>query len=346
MLTLKDEIGKYFVYVFLVALFCHCKWRWSCKKGISEEFQNLEGLLIKSETESKFDWQPFQTKYKKNYTSTALEKQAENNFVQNSLNTAKHNKNTDKTYTRGISSHSDMSFEQIKGKRLGLNMFKNSSLKLTPREVISNKTAPDFGEVMNLLVKTVKLWNISVDYTSRFLPVKDQRNCSASWAFASTAVVEYWISRSGKNQSFSEQNLIDCDKSSSGCSGGWPTKALNYMKKHGISSDLKYTYKAIDQKCQRIPKRWPPVLKIPNACEVEVAGNEEILKQIIAQIGPVAGVMSVTEGFASYESGVFYDEKCIKASPNHAIVSCFLVKWVYWKGKITMFTGDCWLWKS
>jgi Papain family cysteine protease len=97
--------------------------------------------------------------------------------------------------------------------------------------------------------------------------------------------------------------------------------AFSYMKKKGISNGLKYTYKAVTQKCQRIPKKWPPVLKIPNACEIEVAGNEETLKKIIAQIGPVAGVMAVTDGFVNYDSGVFYDEDCVEASPNHAIVS-------------------------
>lgn len=62
-------------------------------------------------------------------------------------------------------------------------------------------------------------------------------------------------------------------------------------------------------------------MKIPNACEVDVKGNEDVMKSIIAQIGPVAAIMAVTEGFTSYGSGVFYDASCVNASPNHAIVS-------------------------
>jgi hypothetical protein len=49
-------------------------------------------------------------------------------------------------------------------------------------------------------------------------------------------------------------------------------------------------------------------------------GNEEALMKIVGQIGPVAGVMSVVQEFTSYESGVFFDEKCINQKPNHAIV--------------------------
>lgn len=136
------------------------------------------------------------------------------------------------------------------------------------------------------------------------------------------AVAEYWIHRSGLEEAFSEQNLIDCDKTCLGCRGGWPTNAFNYMKVHGISDESKYVYRAASNpKCLRIPRRWPPILKVPNACEVDIGGNEETMKRIIAQVGPVAGVMTVTDTFASYDSGVFYDQSCVNGTANHAIVS-------------------------
>lgn len=92
------------------------------------------------------------------------------------------------------------------------------------------------------------------------------------------------------------------------------------MKVHGISDGSKYTYKGIKQICQRIPKKWGPILKIPNACEIDVKGNEEALMKIIAQIGPVAGVMAVVNEFLSYQSGIFFEKSCVSATPNHAIV--------------------------
>ena len=93
------------------------------------------------------------------------------------------------------------------------------------------------------------------------------------------------------------------------------------MKVHGISDELKYKFVGVTQKCLRIPKSWPPIIRIPNACEIHVNGNENALMSILAQIGPVAGVIAVVEDFMSYDSGVFYDEKCVNATPNHAIVS-------------------------
>lgn len=39
-------------------------------------------------------------------------------------------------------------------------------------------------------------------------------------AFAAVSVVEYWMRRSGRNEIYSEQNLIDCDRGeSTGCNG-------------------------------------------------------------------------------------------------------------------------------
>lgn len=126
------------------------------------------------------------------------------------------------------------------------------------------------------------------------------------------------------------------------CSGGWPTTGLEYMKDQGISDGKQYTFKAVNQKCQRTASKYPPILKIPNACEVEVDGNENVLKKLIAQYGPVAGTMGesklldpntqrlislnfltgLTDGFFSYKSGVYFDKTCSTFWLDHAIVSC------------------------
>lgn len=78
--------------------------------------------------------------------SSSVEKQAEQNFVQNYLNNLKHNKLSNKTYTRGTSSHSDLNFDQVKARRLGLVVSRTLGIKLRPSDVIVNKTAPSSGE--------------------------------------------------------------------------------------------------------------------------------------------------------------------------------------------------------
>lgn len=65
--------------------------------------------------------------------------------------------------------------------------------------------------------------------------------------------------------------------------------AFDYMRDQGVSDGKKYTFKGKSQMCQRTKKQFPPILKIPNSCEIKLEGNEENLKKIIAQYGPVVG---------------------------------------------------------
>ena len=68
-----------------------------------------------------------------------------------------------------------------------------------------------------------------VDWRSKGMvtPVKNEGACDASWAFAVTGLVEgdHQI-RTGQLFSLSEQELLDCTGSGSGCSGGSPVAAL------------------------------------------------------------------------------------------------------------------------
>lgn len=79
--------------------------------------------------------------------------QAETNYIQNSYSIVTHNEQPGKTYSRGVSSHTDMNFEQFKELRLGLIITKNSSIKLRINDVISNNTAPSFGNKYIFLKK-------------------------------------------------------------------------------------------------------------------------------------------------------------------------------------------------
>lgn len=54
-------------------------------------------------------------------------------------------------------------------------------------------------------------------------PVKNQLYCGCCYAFAAVAVIEYHSKKMGLNHLYSEQNLVDCDSSTRGCDGGWPT---------------------------------------------------------------------------------------------------------------------------
>merc|ERR1719182_907886 len=76
-------------------------------------------------------------------------------------------------------------------------------------------------------------------------PIKNQGQCGSCWAFSTVGTLEsaYQIS-AGKLFSFAEQQLVDCDRSDSGCSGGWPYMAMTYASRNGACLESSYPYTA------------------------------------------------------------------------------------------------------
>lgn len=73
-----------------------------------------------------------------------------------------------------------------------------------------------------------------VNWTSYMNPVRDQRYCGASYAFASVAAVEGSFNiKYNQTVELSEQQEIDCNYLTYGCDGGAPVDALNYLKTYG-----------------------------------------------------------------------------------------------------------------
>ena len=81
-------------------------------------------------------------------------------------------------------------------------------------------------------------------------PVKDQGQCGSCWAFSSTGAMEgaHYIA-SGKLESFSEQQLVDCVKTCAGCNGGLQSLAFRYLEKHNMELESVYPYTGKDGTC-------------------------------------------------------------------------------------------------
>jgi len=83
-------------------------------------------------------------------------------------------------------------------------------------------------------------------------PIKDQGQCGSCWAFSTMGVVEsgYAIA-TGNLVSVSEQQLVDCDGSNDGCSGGWPHTAFDHYLRFnvGVCSESSYPYTGRDGSC-------------------------------------------------------------------------------------------------
>jgi len=82
-------------------------------------------------------------------------------------------------------------------------------------------------------------------------PIKNQGSCGSCWAFSTVGTLEsaYKIA-AGSLYSLAEQQLVDCDKSNDGCSGGWPHSAYDsYYTGASVCTESSYAYTARDGSC-------------------------------------------------------------------------------------------------
>lgn len=99
-------------------------------------------------------------------------------------------------------------------------------------------------------------------------------------------------------------------------SGGWPTRAMDYINKSGVASSS-YAYVGYKQSCRKAD--FPPVVRLGAYCEENLNGNEERLKELVATKGPIIAAIQATNAFTQYSTGVFTDKTCF-GNVNHAVL--------------------------
>ena len=164
----------------------------------------------------------------------------------------------------------------------------------------------------------------TVDWTKYLPPVKNQKQCSCSWAFSSIAAVEFQLNKQKnkpnatdlKIQSLSEQILLDCDTEVLDCQQGGSVKnALNFMKSGAFldtGTGLEPAYVGVKQQCA---KNQTLAAKVTKVIPIK-PGDEDAMVEAVNN-----GVVAVSlDGFGimNYIGGIFNGD--CSHGLNHAMV--------------------------
>ena len=150
--------------------------------------------------------------------------------------------------------------ENAKGQsfKLAINEFADLTSEEFARAKLGYKpSGSPWGTLANLGVHAPSNITVpdTVDWTQKGAvnPIKNQGQCGSCWAFSAIGALEgAWEIATGKLDSFSEQQLVDCSRAqgNQGCSGGLMDNAFKYEEGNAVCTEASYGYTARGGTCQ------------------------------------------------------------------------------------------------
>ena len=253
-------------------------------------------------------FQKFIKKYQKKYESINEFLARYEVFRKNVMDTFKEENSL---YRTGITKFSDLTKQEFAKIYLNLNYDALAMANFDPTIVKVSNAAPDAYD-----------WR---DY-GRVSPVKDQASCGSCWAFSTIANLEgLYYAKKGVMKTFSEQMLVDCDTSDSGCNGGLMQYAFTWLKKNGIMLDSDYPYTGTKGTCKSDKSKYVDMSvtgykKLGSSWSTWSAVDEDEIKEFLYETGPLAIALNASP-LHFYTGGIVdrTSSQCSTTGINHAV---------------------------
>jgi C1A family cysteine protease len=247
-------------------------------------------------------FQLFQEKYHKIYASPAIAEYRKKVFADNLAKIQKQNAEHH-SYQLGINEFADQTWEEFSETHL---MKPGWQLQFS-KQFGGKKFQP--SKVNPVLY--------DVDWRSKgaVTPVKNQGQCGAGWAFATTGLIEgAGQIETGTLHSLSEQEFLDCNTNNAACYGGQIDNALAFAM-GGITTEADYPYTARAGTC----RSTTPVIQVTSYSEV-TPNDEGALAEAVDQQPIAIGIQADPAIFQFYHSGVISASENCGAVLNHALL--------------------------
>ncbi|VAH58959.1 ervatamin-B-like [Triticum urartu] len=206
--------------------------------------------------------------------------------------------------------------------RVGMNRFGD----LNPSEVVEqftgfNNTAFRTPKPSPLPYHSWKPCCVDWRSSGAVTGVKFQGSCLSCWAFAAVAAIEGMNKiRTGELVSLSEQQLVDCDTGSSGCSGGRSDTALGLAAaRGGLTSEAKYPYSGMQGSCDVDKQLFDNEVSVKGF--KAVPPNDEHQLALAVAMQPVTVYIDASAWEFQFYTGGIYRGPCSSdaARVNHAV---------------------------
>jgi C1A family cysteine protease len=259
-------------------------------------------------------WDQFKQEYGKSYSTESEESSRFSNFLSNLKLAEKRNaaeKMNNGTAIHGITKFFDMSEQEFTARYLR----SDASKRVGGAQVLEISEPPkaDLG---------------LVDWTGTYTtPVKDQGYCGSCWAFSATEQIESDLIRTKAfSQLLSVEQIVQCDSTTYGCSGGWTENAYTYVKNAGgIQTEATYpysSYQGTTGRCTASSSNF-----VASVSGYTTLRSESAMATYVQGTGPLSVCVDAST-WSSYKGGIM--SVCGK-SVNHCVQAVGVDSSSYWK---------------